>query len=264
MIRYLQRGDRLRAALLRQVIETLEIRSGARLLDIGCGIGLQALQLVGRTRPGSQLIGLDISRALLAYAKEKKAATADARQISFTQGDMGRLPFADGSFDLCWSVDCLGYPAADSLPLLKEAARAAREGATVAVLAWTSQSVLPGHAMLEARLNASASAYGPLLSQAKPEQHFMRLGKWFEAAGIREARCRSFIGEVSAPLDGEQRGALADLFEMLWQDGLRTSSADDQAEYARLCRPDSPDCVLDLPDYCAFFTYTMFSGIVRR
>jgi demethylmenaquinone methyltransferase/2-methoxy-6-polyprenyl-1,4-benzoquinol methylase len=118
--------------------------------------------------------------------------------------------------------------------------------------------------MLEARLNATASAYAPYLSQTKPEQHFMRIGHWFAEAGIGEARCRSFLGEVAAPLDRAQRHALGDLFEMLWRGGLQAAAPADQRDYARLCQPDSPECVLDLPDYCAFFTYTMFSGVVRK
>jgi demethylmenaquinone methyltransferase/2-methoxy-6-polyprenyl-1,4-benzoquinol methylase len=35
-------------------------------------------------------------------------------------------------------------------------------------------------------------------------------------------------------------------------------------EYGRLCRPESKDFILDLPEYCAFFTYSMFSGRVSK
>ena len=34
------------------------------------------------------------------------------------------------------------------------------------------------------------------------------------------------------------------------------------AEYERLCRPDSPDFIVDSPDYYAFFTETLFRGQV--
>jgi hypothetical protein len=29
-----------------------------------------------------------------------------------------------------------------------------------------------------------------------------------------------------------------------------------------LCSPTSPECILDVPGYYAFFTYTMFTGEV--
>jgi demethylmenaquinone methyltransferase/2-methoxy-6-polyprenyl-1,4-benzoquinol methylase len=38
--------------------------------------------------------------------------------------------------------------------------------------------------------------------------------------------------------------------------------AEDWEEYQRLTRPESPDYILDSPDYCALFTYSMFSGTV--
>ncbi len=37
---------------------------------------------------------------------------------------------------------------------------------------------------------------------------------------------------------------------------------EDQAEYQRLCLPESPDFILDHPDYYALFTYSMFHGKV--
>ena len=39
-------------------------------------------------------------------------------------------------------------------------------------------------------------------------------------------------------------------------------SEEDWAEYQRLCLAESSDFILDLPDYYAFFTYSMFQGRV--
>ena len=39
-------------------------------------------------------------------------------------------------------------------------------------------------------------------------------------------------------------------------------SEEDWAEYQRLCLAESPDFILDLPDYYAFYTYSMFRGRV--
>jgi demethylmenaquinone methyltransferase/2-methoxy-6-polyprenyl-1,4-benzoquinol methylase len=46
---------------------------------------------------------------------------------------------------------------------------------------------------------------------------------------------------------------------------LREMGADSEklwAEYQRLCLPESPDFILDHPDYYAFFTYSTFRGRV--
>ncbi len=53
------------------------------------------------------------------------------------------------------------------------------------------------------------------------------------------------------------------LFEMLWTKPSGGEAQADWLEYERLCRVGSPDFILDLPDYYAFFTYTMFTGIVE-
>ena len=37
---------------------------------------------------------------------------------------------------------------------------------------------------------------------------------------------------------------------------------EDWVEFQRLCQPGSPDFILDLPDYYAFYTYSMFRGKV--
>ena len=90
----------------------------------------------------------------------------------------------------------------------------------------------------------------------------MRASRWFHEAGLREVSVQTFVGEVSAPLDKAIRRALASLFEMLWEQPQPGVAAADWVEYQRLCRPESPDFIADLPEYYAFFTYTMFCGKV--
>ncbi|MCG7849929.1 MAG: hypothetical protein MIO93_12240, partial [ANME-2 cluster archaeon] len=69
-------------------------------------------------------------------------------------------------------------------------------------------------------------------------------------------------GDVCAPLSGEMRSALVALIEMRWVDVGAELSEGDWAEYQRLCLAESPDFILDIPDYYAFYTYSMFRGRV--
>jgi demethylmenaquinone methyltransferase/2-methoxy-6-polyprenyl-1,4-benzoquinol methylase len=238
--------------------------AGTHGLDIGCGIGLQTSLLAAATGLNGRVTGLDISAELLTYARDRIKSLAGADRIAFKEGDMLNLPFPDDSFDWVWSADCVGYPAGDLLPVLKEITRVVRPGGTVAILAWTSQQLLPGYAMLEARLNATCSAYAPFLQNKNPESHFQRALRWFPKAGITEAVARTFVGDIQAPLSAECRIALTSLFEMLWAGAQPTASEADNLEYRRLCRAESPDCILNLPEYYAFFTYTLFAGRVSK
>jgi len=86
---------------------------------------------------------------------------------------------------------------------------------------------------------------------------------WFHRAGLDEVTARTFVGDVCAPLSEEMRSALAALIEMRWVDVEAELSEGDRAEFQRLCLAESPDFILDIPDYYAFFTYSMFRGRVR-
>jgi demethylmenaquinone methyltransferase/2-methoxy-6-polyprenyl-1,4-benzoquinol methylase len=130
-------------------------------------------------------------------------------------------------------------------------------------MAWSSQQLLPGHALLEARLNATCSPYTPYLRGKPPEAHFARALGWFRQAGLEECAVRTFVGEVQPPLDRGVRSALLSLMSQLWGQRQPETAREDWEEAQRLCRPDSPDCILDHPDYYGFFTYTVFTGRVR-
>lgn len=262
-IRRLETANSLREPVLRAAIVSLGLTPGSRGLDIGCGIGLQALLLAEAIGPAGHVVGLDVSPALLADARERIEASLYVNQITFSEGDMRHLPFDDGAFDWAWSADCVGYPAGNPLPALREIARVVRPGGRLALLGWTTQQLLPGHALLEASLNATCSAYAPYLAANPPETHFLRIHRWFGDAGISEPACRTLVGEVRAPLTAEVSAALTSLFEMLWGAAGAATPVDRRA-YGRLCRPGSPDFILDLPEYYAFFTYTMITGIVAK
>jgi len=264
LIESLEQSDPLREPTLRSAIRALRLSPGSRGLDIGCGIGQPALLLAEATQPGGQVTGLDISRPVLAHARRKVGRSPWADCISFSQGDMQKLPYGDDVFDWAWSMDCVGYPSGSLPPVLKEICRVVRPGGSVSLLAWSSQQLLPGHAMLEARLNATCSAYAPFLEGVSPLAHFQRALHWFPGAGLVSATCANFLGEVQAPLTPEVRSALVLLFDMLWGQPSPDASKDDIEDYRRLCTPGSPDFILDVPGYWAFFTYTMFTAEVIR
>lgn len=264
VIRNLEEANPLREPTLRAIIAALKLARGSAGLDIGCGIGLQTLLLAEAIRPNGHITGLDISADLLDYARNKIKASPLADRISFKQGDMHGLPFPVDSFDWIWSADCIGYPTGDLLPALKEIVRVVRPGGRVAILAWTSQQLLPGYPLLEAQLNATCSAYAPLLRGTDPASHFMRALRSFGEVGLVNAKAQTFVGEVQAPLSAECRVALTSLIEMLWSVSPEAAEADRLDDRQRLCHAVSPDFILNLPEYYAFFTYTLFSGTVAK
>jgi ubiquinone/menaquinone biosynthesis C-methylase UbiE len=254
----------LREPVLRSVIQALRLPAGSRGLDAGCGIGLQALLLAEAVGPAGHITGLDLSPEFLAYAEDvvKKAGLSD--RISFRQGDVNKLPFDDDTFDWAWSVDCVGYAPMEPVPAVKELARVVKPGGSVAVLAWSSERLLPGHPLLEARLSATSAGIAPFVAGKKPGSHFLRALGWFRDAGLEECTARTFAGEAHAPLTDDLRSALTALFQMRWPGVESELTQEDRALYQRLCLPESPDFILDHPHYYAFFTYSMFQGKIAR
>ncbi|MGD2294764.1 MAG: class I SAM-dependent methyltransferase [Candidatus Aminicenantes bacterium] len=259
-IKKLEEAHPLREDILHSAIAELKLLPGSRGLDAGCGIGQPAMLLAEAVGPDGHVTGLDISPELLAHGGKIVETAGLTERISFHKGSVNNLPFEENSFDFVWSSDCVGYPVGELLPLLKELGRVTKPAGTVAILAWSSQQLLPGFPLLEARLNAQSSSYLPYVKEAKPESNFVRALGWFRRAGFVSSTAKTFIGDVYAPLTEDIRTALVAFFEMLWGEPQPGESPEDRAEYLRLCSPDSADFILDCPDYYAFFTCSMFWG----
>ena len=255
-------SDFLREPAIRSAIQALQLPSGSRGLDAGCGIGSHTLLLAEAVGPAGHVTGLDLSPELLVYAEKIVEQAGLSEQIFFREGDVSKLPFDDDTFDWAWSVDCVGYAPLDPLPLVKELARVVRPGGSVAILAWSSQMLLPGYPLLEACLNATSSGIAPFTRGKRPELHFLRALGWFRDAGLEEPIARTFAGDAYAPLTDDLRSGLTALFQMRWPGVESELAQEDRAEYRRLCLPESPDFILNHPDYYAFFTYSMFCGKV--
>jgi demethylmenaquinone methyltransferase/2-methoxy-6-polyprenyl-1,4-benzoquinol methylase len=252
----------LREPVLRGAIQALQLPPGSHGLDAGCGIGLQALLLADAVGSEGQITGVDILPELLAFGENLVGKADFSERIAFREGDVSRLPFEEATFDWVWSADCIGYPVGELTPLLGELVRVVRPGGSVFVLGWSSQQVLPGYPLLEARLNATCSGYLPFLKGKSPELHFPRALRWFQEVGLEDVKAQTFVGDVQTPLSRGERAALTSLFEMLWVEPASDASPEDWKEYQRLCKPGSPDFILDEPGYYAFFTYSMFRGKV--
>jgi ubiquinone/menaquinone biosynthesis C-methylase UbiE len=254
----------LREPVLRAAIEALQLPPGSRGLDVGCGIGLPTLMLAESVGPAGHVTGIDLYADFLSYASESVRKAGLSHTISFRQGDANELPFPDDTFDWAWSADCVGYAPMEPLPLVKELARVVKPGGSVAILAWSSEQLLPGYPRLEAHVHATSAGMAPFVHGKRPKLHFLRALGWFREAGLQQPAARTFAGEAHSPLTEKLHVALVALFEMRWPGVESELTEEDRAHYQRLCLPESPGFILDDPDYYAFFTYSIFHGRVPR
>jgi ubiquinone/menaquinone biosynthesis C-methylase UbiE len=88
------------------LIAGAEIRTGFRVLDIATGTGLLAIEAAQKVGPAGKVLGIDVSKGMLAEAR-RKAAAAQLRNIDFVLSDAERLEFPPDSFDCVFCSSAL-------------------------------------------------------------------------------------------------------------------------------------------------------------
>jgi SAM-dependent methyltransferase len=120
-----------------RLVNFARIRSGQKVLDVGCGTGVVAI--TARLR-GATVTGLDLTPELLARAK-LNAAVSEADDVTWKEGDVENLPFADATFDVVTSQ--FGHMFAPRPEVAaKEMLRVLKPGGTIAFSTWPPELFL--------------------------------------------------------------------------------------------------------------------------
>jgi arsenite methyltransferase len=113
----------------RLVYEALGAQLGERILDVGCGPGFYAAELLDQVGPDGSVVGVDASRQMLAVAAHRSEGR---RGVAFSQAEATSLPVDDASFDRAVCVQVLEY-VTDVETALRELHRALRPGGRVVI-----------------------------------------------------------------------------------------------------------------------------------
>ena len=114
-------------AYLERALNGIPANFAGRLLEVPVGTGILTMPLY-QTLPRASITCLDYSPDMMAQAREK-AARLRLANVSFQQGDVGALPYADGSFDTVLSLN--GFHAfPDKEAAYRETCRVLKPGGT--------------------------------------------------------------------------------------------------------------------------------------
>ncbi|RWE30458.1 MAG: methyltransferase domain-containing protein [Mesorhizobium sp.] len=117
-------------AATRDLIGQLGLKPGARLLDIGSGIGGPARFVANNA--GVDVTGIDLTQSYVDIATSLSKRTGMADKTHFVQGSALDMPFADASFDVAMILH-VGMNLPDKAKLMSEAARVLKPGGVFAV-----------------------------------------------------------------------------------------------------------------------------------
>jgi ubiquinone/menaquinone biosynthesis C-methylase UbiE len=154
------------------VVESLAIRAGTAMLDLGCGDGTTA---VPAARAGAEVLGIDIADNLIAAGRARAAAEGLAN-LRFEQGDASNLmALADRRFDLVLSMFGAMF-APNPFDVAREMVRVTRPGGRIVMGNW-----MPGDPTLVAQTLKISAAYAP-----PPPEGFVSPVAWGIEDNVRE------------------------------------------------------------------------------
>lgn len=93
----------LLAATTKEFVETLRLKAGERVLDVGCGIGGGAFYMAEEY--DVEVVGVDLSINMISFALERSIGRKCA--IEFEVGDCTKIQYPEASFDVIYSRDTI-------------------------------------------------------------------------------------------------------------------------------------------------------------
>ena len=126
---YLSRALRFHKGNIDKWIDVMGLRDGMKILEVGCAGGLLCHRLQERL-PNAEITGLDFDTGHIEYAKAKTKELGLPCQ--FVAGDATALPFADNTFDVCYSHTVMNF--CDPVKFVSEQRRVLKPGGRMIIL----------------------------------------------------------------------------------------------------------------------------------
>jgi ubiquinone/menaquinone biosynthesis C-methylase UbiE len=117
----------------KRTYECMQLRAGDKVLDVGCGPGVDTIALSQIVGPTGQVVGVDYDEAMVATSEKYAVKEGVSAWVMHKLADATSLPFDAGYFDSCRS-ERLFQHLPNPAQALQEMTRVTKIGGTVVVL----------------------------------------------------------------------------------------------------------------------------------
>ena len=100
---YLETIADLGKAVKQRSYELMQLKPGQKVLDVGCGPGLDTVQLALKVGSGGEVTGIDYDPEMIEAAEHRAKQEGVASWVRHIEGNALTLPFRDNYFDACRS-----------------------------------------------------------------------------------------------------------------------------------------------------------------
>jgi SAM-dependent methyltransferase len=247
---------------LRELIGSVGLGPGMRILDAGCGTGEALPWLLDEVKPSGSVVGVDLAAAHADAARRYASAN-----IEVIQGDLSTVCLEPASIDFIWCVNTINHlrdPVQGVIglsTLLRPRGRIALGQSSLLpdmYFAWDSR--------LERVTNeAVRQYYRDRYGLAEHDLTAVRaIVGVLRRAELRNVTARTVMIERVSPVDTATERYLVDtIFRDTWGERLRPYlSGDDYAELVRVCNPQHSQFALQRRDFHLLQSFTLVTGEV--
>jgi arsenite methyltransferase len=176
------------------------VRTGDVVLDLGSGAGLDLLLAAQKVGPGGRVIGVDMTDAMIAKARENIRA-ANISNVEVRKGLIEELPVEDGSVD--WVIsNCVINLSPEKQKVFREIARVLKPGGTMLVSDIVAKD-------LPTELLAISALYSSCIAGAISEEEYLQ---GLREAGLVDVKVLDRLVYDAGQIEGYAEDALGDAF----------------------------------------------------
>ena len=198
--------ERLKKRGLDNVFPPLKsyLKSGANVLDVGCGPGSITLDVAGQVNPGG-VVGIDPAQSSIEQAKAL-VEESKVNNVTFQVGDSYSLEFEDDTFDITYSHALFDWLREPKIALAEQRRVTKRGGWVIAGIGnWKYQMIYPPCPAME-KFNEAVSH---LNDPSEEELFFNSAGSReamaiFSQAGFKELKIEGYVSPMHCVYPGSE------------------------------------------------------------